>query len=209
MVFSSINVVPYQFFHKDPRKKFYYDAMQPCIKKKFEQLITICGIANDGFERKYVTIFTFSKPPIDSGNLPPLSIDKVTLYESNPYKIYSSRTSDFIDHVTADFAIVDSSSPTYRRFSIPKKVQNVFIALLKFIKIIKTQERHVRICIHNEKMFFDCGDGKPLPYFTTFRNMGNRLFDYESNHFGDNDAYDPTYVCGLAGLAGYASDCEY
>ena len=121
--FSSINVVPYQFFHKDPRKKFYYGEMHPCIKKKFEQLITICGIANDGFERKYVTIFIFSRPPIDGGSLPQLALDKPTVYENDFYnnEIFNSNMFDVFDNINVDVAIADRNTLTYNLFTIPKK----------------------------------------------------------------------------------------
>ena len=59
------------------------NAMPPHEQKLFEEAITNYGIANDGFERKYVTIFIFSRPPIDAGSLPQLALDKPTVYEND------------------------------------------------------------------------------------------------------------------------------
>ena len=96
MIFSSINVVPNHIFHKDPEKKFFMNAMPPHDQKLFEEAITNYGIANDGFERKYVTIFIFSTPPIDGGSLPQLSLDKPTVYENDFYnnEIFNSNMFD-------------------------------------------------------------------------------------------------------------------
>ena len=131
-------------------------------KKLFEEAITNYGIANDGFERKYVTIFIFSRPPIDGGSLPQLALDKPTVYENDFYnsEIFNSNMLDVFDNINVDVAIADSNTLTYNLFTIPKKVQIVFKGLLEVTKYINahTLARHVRICIHNEKMFVDMTD---------------------------------------------------
>ena len=123
MIFSSINVVPNHIFHKDPEKKFFMNAMPPHEQKLFEEAITNYAIANDGFERKYVTIFIFSRPPIDGGSLPQLALDKPTVYENDFYnnEIFNSNMLDVFDNINVDVAIADSNTLTYNLFTIPKK----------------------------------------------------------------------------------------
>ena len=67
---------------------------------------------------------------------------------------------DVFDNINVDVAIADSNTLTYNLFAIPKKVQIVFKGLLEVTKYINahTLARHVRICIHNEKMFVDMTD---------------------------------------------------
>ena len=184
MIFSSINVVPNHIFHKDPEKKFFMNAMPTHEQKLFEEAITNYGIANDGFERKYVTIFIFSRPPIDGGSLPQLALDKPTVYENDFYnnEIFNSNMLDVFDNINVDVAIADSNTSTYNLYAIPKKVQIVFKGLLEVTKYINahTLARHVRICIHNEKMFVDMTDDTRgqidnvltmLKKFYSFRNQ--------------------------------------
>ena len=104
----------------------------------------------------------FSRPPIDGGSLPQLGLDKPTVYENDFYnnEIFNSNMLDVFDNINVDVAIADSNTSTYNLFAIPKKVQIVFKGLLEVTKYINahTLARHVRICIHNEKMFVDMTD---------------------------------------------------
>ena len=84
------------------------------------------------------------------------------MYENDFYnnEIFNSNMLDVFDNINVDVAIADSNTLTYNLFTIPKKVQIVFKGLLEVGKYINahTLTRHVRICIHNEKMFVDMTD---------------------------------------------------
>ena len=146
--------------------------MTPRAKKLFEEAVTNYGIGNDGFERKYVTIFIFSTPANDAGTLPQLPLDNLadsyyTLYQLNFYELYGTCNDDYINHINVDLAIADNNTPSFKCFSIPKEAQTVFKAILKaadYIGPSYMQDQHVRICFHNEKVIQSCGEfADPTP----------------------------------------------
>lgn len=105
-----------------------------------------------------------------------LTLKNLTETENTLFKLgfYTNETrtadvfNDFIAHITLDFAIANPDNAPYTYFDIPKKAQNVFKAILKlgdFIGADYRQDRHVRIVLHNEKMWESCGkyaDPTPL-----------------------------------------------